>query len=181
MAAAAQAASWVRCFTDDAAKMFRMTAALAEARAQGLTRQIGVSNFTVALMRQAIDAVGAAAIATNQVELHPYLQNRKVVDFAREHGIHITSYMTLAYGKVLGDAVIQQIAARHNATPAQVVLAWAMQLGYAVIPSLTKRANLDSNLKALDLKLGDDDMAQIAALERNERLTSPDGLAPAWD
>lgn len=156
-------------------------AALAEAKAQGLTRQIGVSNFTVELMRQAIDAVGAEAIATNQIELHPYLQNRKVVEFAQQHGIHITSYMTLAYGKVLGDPVIQQIAARHNATPAQVALAWAMKLGYAVIPSSTRRANLDSNLNALDLKLSDADMVQIAALDRNERLTSPAGLAPAWD
>ncbi|MBV7538660.1 2,5-didehydrogluconate reductase DkgB [Duganella sp. sic0402] len=156
-------------------------AALADAKAQGLTRQIGVSNFNVELMQQAIDAVGAEAIATNQVELHPYLQNRKVAAFAREHGIHLTSYMTLAYGKVLGDPVIAKIAERHRATPAQVVLAWAMQLGYAVIPSSTKRANLESNLKALDLKLSDDDMSQIAALDRNERLTSPDGLAPAWD
>jgi 2,5-diketo-D-gluconate reductase B len=57
--------------------------ALAEAKEQGLTRQIGVSNFTVELMQQAIDAVGAKAIATNQIELHPYLQNRKVVEFAR--------------------------------------------------------------------------------------------------
>ncbi|NVM78124.1 2,5-diketo-D-gluconate reductase B [Duganella sp. SG902] len=155
--------------------------ALAEAKEQGLTRQIGVSNFTVELMRQAIDVVGAKAIATNQIELHPYLQNRKVVAFAREHGIHVTSYMTLAYGKVLGDPVIEKIAARHEATPAQVVLAWAMKLGYAVIPSSTKRANLDSNLKALDLNLSDEDMALIAALERNGRLTSPEGLAPAWD
>jgi 2,5-diketo-D-gluconate reductase B len=155
--------------------------ALAEAREQGLTRQIGVSNFTVELMRQAIDAVGAEAITTNQIELHPYLQNRKVAEFARKHGIHITSYMTLAYGKVLGDPVIQKIAERHNATPAQVALAWAIKLGYAVIPSSTKRANLDGNLKALDLRLSDDDMAQIAALDRNERLTSPQGLAPAWD
>jgi 2,5-diketo-D-gluconate reductase B len=156
-------------------------AALAEAKAQGLTRQIGVSNFTVDLMQQAIEVVGAGAIATNQVELHPYLQNRKVVEFARGHGIQITSYMTLAYGKVLGDPVIQKIAERHDATPAQVALAWAMQLGYAVIPSSTKRANLDSNLKALDLTLSDQDMAQIATLDRNERLTSPQGLAPAWD
>lgn len=156
-------------------------AALEEAKAQGLTRQIGVSNFTVELMQQAIDAVGAEAIATNQIELHPYLQNRKVAAFAREQGIHITSYMTLAYGKVLDDAVIANIAARHGATPAQVVLAWAMQLGYAVIPSSTRRANLDSNLQARDLTLSDEDMAQIAALERNQRLTSPEGLAPAWD
>ncbi|WP_394781626.1 2,5-didehydrogluconate reductase DkgB [Undibacterium sp.] len=156
-------------------------AALKEAKSLGLTKQTGVSNFTVALMQQAIDIAGAQEIATNQVELHPYLQNRKVADFAREHGIAITSYMTLAYGKVLQDAVIVKIAAAHRATPAQVVLAWAMQLGYAVIPSSTKRANLESNLKAQQLHLSDEDMAQIAALDNNQRLTSPQGLAPAWD
>ena len=155
--------------------------ALAEAKAQGLTRQIGVSNFNIALMKEAIAAVGAEHIATNQIELSPFLQNRKVVDFAKSQGIHITSYMTLAYGKVLNEPVIEAIAAAHGATAAQVVLAWAMQLGYAVIPSSTKRANLQSNLKAQALKLSDAEMAQIAALERNERLTSPDGLAPAWD
>ena len=156
-------------------------AALAEAKARGLAREIGVSNFTLALMQQAIDAVGAGEIATNQVELHPYLQNRKVAGFAERHGIRITSYMTLGYGKVLGDAVIGEIAQRHGATPAQVVLAWAMQLGYAVIPSSTKRANLASNLAARELRLSEADMAAIAALERNERITSPASLAPAWD
>lgn len=155
--------------------------ALAEAKVQGLTKLIGVSNFTVDLTREAIDAVGAGEIATNQVELHPYLQNRKVAEFARSQGIAVTSYMTLAYGAVLKDPVIQKIAAAHQATPAQVTLAWAMQLGYAVIPSSTKRANLESNLQAQQLRLSDDDMAQIAALDRNGRLTSPDGLAPAWD
>ena len=66
-------------------------AALADAKAQGLTKQIGVSNFTVALMKEAIAAVGADAIATNQVELHPHLQNRAVADFAKSQGIRITS------------------------------------------------------------------------------------------
>ena len=155
--------------------------ALLEAKQQGLTRQIGISNFTVALMQEAIDAVGAQNIATNQIELHPYLQNRKVAQFANEHGIQITSYMTLAYGEVLKDPVIEQIAKRHAATPAQVTLAWAMQLGYAVIPSSTQRANLESNLKACDLTLSDEDMAQIAALDRGQRLTSPASLAPQWD
>lgn len=155
--------------------------ALVKARQLGLTRAIGVSNFTVALMQQAIDAVGAAEIATNQIELSPFLQNRKVVDFATKQGIAITSYMTLAYGEALKDATILQIAERHHATPAQVVLAWALQLGYAVIPSSTKRANLESNLLARDLVLSAEDMAQIAALERNGRLVSPEGLAPEWD
>ena len=95
--------------------------ALLEAKKQGLTRQIGISNFTIPLMERAIAAVGAENIATNQIELSPYLQNRKVVEWAAEHGIHITSYMTLAYGKALQDEVIAGIAAKHNATPAQVI------------------------------------------------------------
>jgi len=155
--------------------------ALVEAKNLGLTREIGISNFTVALMQEAIDAVGAAAIATNQIELSPFLQNQTVVDFARKNGIAVTSYMTLANGEALKDDTIIDIAKRHNATPAQVVLAWALQLGYAVIPSSTKRENLASNLLAQQLKLTATDMAEIAALERNGRLVSPEGLAPEWD
>ncbi|MEX3980145.1 2,5-didehydrogluconate reductase DkgB [Paraburkholderia sp. EG287A] len=155
--------------------------ALAEAKSQGLTRQIGISNFNIELTKQAIAVVGKDNIATNQIELSPYLQNRKLVAFLQQEGIHVTSYMTLAYGKVLGDPVIQAIAERHRATPAQVALAWALRLGYAVIPSSTKRENLASNLRAQSLELTDDDMAQIAALERNGREVSPAGLAPQWD
>ena len=155
--------------------------ALAEAKSLGLTRQIGVSNFTIDLMRQAIEVVGADQIATNQIELHPYLQNRRVAEFAKSQGIPITSYMTLAYGKVIDDPVIARIAERHQATTAQVVLAWAMQLGHAVIPSSTRRENLASNLKAVDLHLSPADMAELAALERGERLTSPASIAPQWD
>ena len=156
-------------------------AALAEAKALGLTRQIGVSNFNIALTKQALDAVGKGEIATNQIELSPYLQNHKLAAFLKEQGIAVTSYMTLAYGKVLKDPVLAQIANKHRATVAQVALAWALQLGYAVIPSSTRRENLASNLLARDLKLDADDMAQIAALERNGREVSPEGLAPAWD
>ncbi|MBX9296831.1 2,5-didehydrogluconate reductase DkgB [Chromobacterium piscinae] len=155
--------------------------ALADAQAKGLTRRIGISNFNIELTRQAIAAVGKDAIATNQIELSPYLQNRKLVDFLQSEGIHVTSYMTLAYGKVLGDPAIAAIARRRQATPAQVALAWALQLGYSVIPSSTKRENLAGNLLAQTLRLSDEDMAQIAALERNGREVSPDGLAPQWD
>jgi len=155
--------------------------ALAEAKAQGLTREIGVSNFTVALMGQAIEVLGAKEIATNQVEIHPYLQSRKLTDYLRAQGIHATSYMTLAYGEVLKDPVIAAIAARHHATPAQVALAWALRLGYSVIPSSTRRANLQSNLGALELELDDADMAQIATLDRGHRLANPEGIAPVWD
>ncbi|MFW0756707.1 2,5-didehydrogluconate reductase DkgB [Pseudomonas sp. H11T01] len=166
---------------EDKVPVAEFMGALLEAKQQGLTRQIGISNFTVDLMKQAIAAVGADNIATNQIELHPYLQNRTVVEFAQRQGIQITSYMTLAYGEVLKDPVIQQIADQRQATPAQVTLAWAMQSGYAVIPSSTQRANLQSNLKACALTLSAADMALIATLERGHRLTSPKGIAPIWD
>lgn len=166
---------------NDALPVAEYMAALAEGKAQGLTKQIGVSNFTNAHLRQAIDAVGAQEIATQQVEIHPFLQNRKVVEFARSQGIHLTAYMPLAYGKVLHDPVIAQIAARLGASAAQVALAWSLRQGYAVIPSSTRRANLESNLAVPGIELSAADMDAIAALERNDRIANPDGLAPQWD
>jgi 2,5-diketo-D-gluconate reductase B len=165
----------------DAVPMAEYLGALAEAKSQGLTRQIGISNFTIAQTRQAIDILGADAIATNQIEVHPYLQNRALIAFLKEQGIHVTAYMSLAYGEVLKDPVIQAIAERHQATPAQVALAWALQQGYAVIPSSTKRENLASNLLAAELRLSEADMAQIATLDRGQRLANPEGIAPDWD
>ena len=154
--------------------------ALAEAKAQGLTRLIGISNFTIAHMEQAIAAVGAEAIATNQVEIHPFLQNRKVIDFARAKGIHLTAYMPLAYGKVMEDATLLEIAGRHGVSAAQVALAWSLQQGFAVIPSSTRRENLAANLQAQRLTLSEAEMQAIAALDRGERLANP-GFAPQWD
>lgn len=155
--------------------------ALLRAQERGLTRRIGVSNFNRALLQQAVDAVGAEQIATHQLELSPYLQNRSVVDFGQGLGIHTTSYMTLGYGKVLADPVLARIAAAHGASPAQVALAWAVQHGWSVIPSSTQRAHLRANLAAPALRLGAEDMAQIDALERGDRLVNPEGLAPDWD
>ena len=154
--------------------------ALLAVREAGLTREIGVSNFPIALLKQAIDVVGAEAIATNQVEVHPFLQNRKLAAFMREQGIHLTAYMPLAYGKVMDDVLLKRIAADHQASPAQVALAWLMQQGYAVIPSSTRRANLESNLGAARITLTAGEMAEIAALDRGERLANP-GFAPQWD
>lgn len=155
-------------------------AALAEAKREGLTAQIGVSNFTIAHLRQAIATVGAGEIATNQVEIHPFLQNRKLVDFSRQAGIHLTAYMPLAYGRVMQDPLLQGIAAEHAVSPAQVALAWLLQQGFAVIPSSTKRENLAGNLAALTLRLGEPAMRAIAELDRGERLANLD-IAPQWD
>ncbi|HDB1447955.1 TPA: 2,5-didehydrogluconate reductase DkgB [Vibrio cholerae] len=155
--------------------------ALLEAKSLGLTKQIGVSNFNIELLNKAFDAVGKGNIATNQIELSPYLQNRKLVSFMRENGIQVTSYMTLAYGDVLKDPLIIDIADKYKATPAQIVLAWALAKEYAVIPSSTKRENLKSNLEAQKIQLSSEDIDLIDDLERNGRQVSPDGLAPKWD
>lgn len=155
--------------------------ALADARDRGLARAIGVSNFNIEQTGRAMGVVGEGGLATNQIELSPYLQNHKLVAFLESRGIPVTSYMTLAYGKVLADPVLARIAQKYEATVAQVALAWALQMGYAVIPSSTRRENLASNLLAKDLELAYEDMAAIGMLERNGREVNPEGLAPAWD
>ncbi len=154
--------------------------AIAEAKAQGLTKLIGVSNFTNAILQQAIDVVGAEEIATNQIEVHPFLQNKKVVEFARIKGIHITAYMPLAVGKVMEDPLLNAIAERHKFGPAQIALAWLLHQGFAVIPSSTKRFHQELNLQARDIRLSAEEMNQIATLEQNYRIANP-GIAPVWD
>lgn len=88
---------------------------LLEAKQQGLTEHIGVSNFNIELTQQAIDTIGLEHITTNQIELSPYLQNQRLVNFLQSQKIDVTSYMTLAYGKVLNDPVLQGIATQHQA------------------------------------------------------------------
>ncbi|WP_203975728.1 2,5-didehydrogluconate reductase DkgB [Aeromonas jandaei] len=153
---------------------------LAEAKAQGLTREIGVSNFTVAQLKQAIEILGPGAIAHQQVEIHPLLQNRKVVEFCHANGIAITAYMPLAYGKVLTEPLLMEIGQRHGVSAAQVSLAWLLAQEMTVIPSSTKRENLAANLAALKVKLTAEEMAAITTLERGERCANPD-FAPDWD
>lgn len=156
--------------------------ALLEARGQCMTQHVGVSNFSIADLKQALELVGEGSLLTNQVEVHPYLQNRALVDFCRAEGIRVTAYLPLAYGKVNQDPVLQAIAIRHGVSAAQVSLAWLLQRGLLVIPSSTQATHIRDNLAAARIVLTDDDMAAIAALDRNERLIDPAELAPRqWD
>ena len=154
---------------------------LLEAKQQGLTEHIGISNFNIELTQQAIESIGLVNIATNQIELSPYLQNHQLVDFLQAQNIDVTSYMTLAYGKVLNDPVLMHIAQQHQVSTAQISLAWALQRGFAVIPSSTKREHLMSNLKAQEIQLSTEEILAITQLDRNQREVNPEGLAPIWD
>lgn len=155
-------------------------AGLVEAKKQGLAREIGISNFTIDQMKRAIQIAGEGEILTNQVEVHPYLQNDAVVDFCQQNNIVVTGFMPLAVGKVLADATLAAIADKHNATIPQVVLAWLERRGIVVIPSSTKRTHLESNLNAFEVNLSDEDIAAIRTLDTNDRIANPD-FAPAWD
>ena len=92
----------------------------------------------------------------------------------------VTAYMPLAYGKVMDEPLLREIAARHRASPAQLALAWLLRQEVAVIPSSTRRANLAANLQAAALRLSEAEMDAIAGLERGERLAAPE-FSPRWD
>ncbi|QYK07032.1 2,5-didehydrogluconate reductase DkgB [Shewanella zhangzhouensis] len=153
---------------------------LVKSQRQGLTKAIGVSNFTITQLDQAIQILGEDTIMTNQIEVHPYLQNRRVIEHCKAKGILVTGYMPLAVGKVMQDKVLQSIAATHNVTVAEIVLAWQLQQGLITIPSSTKRENLLSNLNSVDLVLEDCEMVQISMLERGDRIANPE-FSPEWD
>jgi 2,5-diketo-D-gluconate reductase B len=165
---------------DDEVPMEEYLGALRDAQREGLTNHIGISNFTCAQMDQAVSILGENAITTNQVEVHPFMANRKVVDHAQKLGITVTGYMPLAVGKVMEDDTLLQIAQARNLTPAQVALAWVASRGIVVIPSSTRPSHQKANLDALNVELTPEEIARIDALDRNERIANP-SFAPAWD
>lgn len=165
---------------DDEVPMAEYLGALRDAQREGLTRHIGISNFTCAQMDQAVEILGKDAILTNQVEVHPFLANRKVVEHAQKLGITVTGYMPLAVGKVMDDDTLQRIGQAHNATPAQIAIAWVAARGIVAIPSSTRPAHQKANLDALQITLSEEEIQAIDALDRGERIADP-GFAPAWD
>lgn len=154
--------------------------ALHQAQQEGLTDHIGVSNFTVAQMNEARQILGDQTLFTNQVEVHPFLANRRVVDHAQTLGIQVTGYMPLAVGRVMNNKSLAAIGQRRNVSAAQIALAWIVSRGIVPIPSSTRSEHLKENLDALSLSLEPDEMATIDRLDCGERLANPP-FAPAWD
>lgn len=155
-------------------------AELVEAQDTGLTRQIGISNHPIALVDRVVAAVGAGRIATNQVELHAYLQNRPLAEHCKARGIPMTCYVPLAKGRVADDDTMRRIGEAKGATAAQVALAFLMAEGHIVIPSSSNPARIAENYGALTVELDERDMEAMRALDRGERLVDG-GFAPDWD
>ena len=154
-------------------------AALHRVRQDGLTRHIGVANFPSALLRE---AVAQFPIHCDQVEYHPYLSQRAVIDVAHAHGMLVTAYSPLGSGGLLGDPLLAEIAASRGCSPAQVALRWLLdQSGVAAIPKAASHENRVANLAALELApLTYEERARVDGLARNRRFSNP-SFAPAWD
>jgi 2,5-diketo-D-gluconate reductase B len=155
--------------------------ALAQAKREGLTRHIGVANFTVALLDQAV-ALCPEPLVTNQVEFHPYLDQAAVLAACRRHGLLLTAHCPLGRGRLIDDPVLAEIAGRKGKSTAQVALRWSVQRGVVPIPRSSHPQRIAANLDIFDFALDDADMARIQALKRpGSRIADPVGRAPAWD
>ncbi|MEZ0170344.1 aldo/keto reductase [Microvirga sp. TS319] len=156
--------------------------ALNEVQRSGRVRHIGVSNFTVAMMEEAI-SISDAPLVTNQIEYHPYLDQKAVIASAREAGLSVTAYYAMADGRVLTDPALREIGSRHRRSVAQVVLRWLVQQeGIVALSKTVNERRASENLTIFDFELSAEEMAAIHALARpTGRIVSPPGLAPEWD
>jgi 2,5-diketo-D-gluconate reductase A len=140
---------------------------LEEFKADGRARSIGVSNFQVAHLER-LAAEANIAPAVNQIELHPYFQNREVRSYGEANGIATEAWSPIAQGDVLGDPVVTEIAGQIERTPAQVVLRWHIQRSSIVFPKSVTPKRIEQNLRLFDFELDDDAMARIDGLDRGE-------------
>ncbi len=154
--------------------------AMMSLREQSLTRSIGVCNFNLPLLRQAVEDIGAP-IAAVQLEYHPFLGQSKVLAWLRARGIALTAYAPLAQGRAAADPVLARIGAKHGATAAQTAIAWLLdQDGVVAIPKAQRPESQKANLAALSIRLDDADRAAIAGLPKGLRYVQP-AFAPDWN
>ena len=156
--------------------------ALAKARRQGLARHLGVANFNIALLDRAI-ALCPEPLVALQAEYHPYLDQGKLIAAVRQRGLAFVAYCPLGRGRLFSDPVLADIAKARGRSIAQVALRWLMQQGIGAIPRSSNAGRMADNLKLFDFKLGDDEMARIAALQRPDgRIANPvERVAGGWD
>ena len=154
--------------------------ALCKMKQLGLTRHIGISNFTVALVEEAV-RLASEPLVTNQIECHPYLDQSKVIAACRAHGISITAYSPLARGQASRDKALKRIGQAHGKTASQVALRWLIQQDIIVIPRSSKIERLQENLALLDFALTPAEMDEIAALAHPRGRVVDWGGSPRWD
>ena len=146
----------------------------------GVARHVGVANFTTRMLDEAMQAA-TEPLVTNQIEVHPFLDQTKVIDACRKHGLSVTAYCPLARGKIPNDDTLDRIGAAHGKSSSQVALRYLVQQGIIPIPRTANPDHLAANLAVFDFTLSDEEMAAIGRLKRADgRVVNPPH-APAWD
>jgi diketogulonate reductase-like aldo/keto reductase len=156
--------------------------ALCKVKKEGLTRHIGVANFTVALIEEAV-RLASEPLVCNQVEMHPYLDQSKVVAACRAHDMAVVAYSPIARGNAAKDAVLARIGKVHGKSAAQICLRWLVQQGVGAIPRTSKVERLAENIAVFDFELTASEMKEIAGLaDREGRLVDyAYSGSPKWD
>jgi diketogulonate reductase-like aldo/keto reductase len=153
-----------------------------DVKRRGLAKHIGVSNFTVALLQEAL-ALTREPLLVNQVEYHPYLGQKSVLAATRAAGMTLIAYSPLARGRVFRDPHLRAIGERYGKSPGQVALRWLLQQdGVIAIPRSAREAHAQANLEVFDFELTPAEMAAVGAKASPAgRLIDPPWLAPDWD
>ena len=154
--------------------------ALAHVRELGMARHIGVSNFTVALVEEAVEKCPAPLVC-DQVEYHPYLDQTKVREACARHGMAVVAYSPIAKGRVKNDELLAQIGKAHGKSAAQVCLRWLVQQNVSAIPRTSRLERLSENMEIFDFELSGDEMRRISAMGGSHGRLTDYGFAPKWD
>ena len=155
-------------------------AALCAAKKDGRAKHVGVANFTTKMLDEAW-AVTTEPLVCNQIEMHPFINQDKVVAASKKHGMAVVAYCPIARGKVPGADALERIGTAHGKSAAQVSLRYLVQMGVCAIPRTATPAHLKANIDIFDFKLSDAEMAELKALNAtNMRVVNPPH-APVWD
>jgi 2,5-diketo-D-gluconate reductase A len=142
-------------------------------RDEGSAKSIGVCNFNIDHLQKLLDKTGVLPVV-NQIELHPHFQQAELREFHAEHDIITEAWSPLGRGKLWEEPTLAAIARRHGRSVAQVMIRWHIQLGNMVIPKSVTPSRIKENLQVFDFTLDDQDMADIAALDRPDGRDGPD-------
>jgi 2,5-diketo-D-gluconate reductase B len=154
--------------------------AMAKMKRAGYAREIGVSNFTTALLDEA-NRVSPEPLVCNQIECHPFLDQRKVIEACKGHGMAVIAYSPIARGEAKGDAVLARIGKAYKKSAAQVSLRFLVQQGIAVIPRTSRIERLEENISIFDFALSENEMAEILGLARSGGRIVDWTWSPKWD
>jgi diketogulonate reductase-like aldo/keto reductase len=154
--------------------------ALAHVKKLGMVRHIGVSNFTVALIEEAVAACPEPLVC-DQVEYHPYLDQTKVREACARNGMALVAYSPVAKGRIKSDRTLARIGRKYRKTAAQICLRWLVQQNVSAIPRTSRIERLSENIDIFDFELSDDEMLEIAGMGSTKGRLTDFGFAPKWD